>query len=130
MYRVELKALALAWSQPPLSEVPNVPCGVESAGASYRLRRASPVPNVPCGVESGQASTEGRRNSRSFLMYRVELKAQQAKVFLRKNGKVPNVPCGVESMSFTDFTISWALFLMYRVELKVGICNHKRRNLS
>ena len=55
------------------------------------------VPNVPCGVESGSY----------FLSY-------------SSAGIVPNVPCGVESEDREGLkVVVEAMFLMYRLELKV-----------
>ncbi len=56
-----------------------------------------------------------------FLMHRVELKGLSACVMLHTYPTVPNAPCGVESRYFQNFAF-WKqnLFLMHRVELKVG----------
>ena len=41
--------------------------------------------------------------------------------FSDTSGKVPNVPCGVERIEFLKKPGESKRFLMYRVELKVGI---------
>ena len=53
-------------------------------------------------------------------MHRVELKAD---IHPEANAKqdVPNAPCGVESLIFSQARLLSALFLMHRVELKVGM---------
>ena len=52
MYRVELKDMPYCGASGGLArQVPNVPCGVESAPEDTELEVKSGVPNVPCGVE-------------------------------------------------------------------------------
>ncbi len=53
MYRVELKVI-LDKGYYKLTDVPNVPCGVERDEEEewFSLKRCLKVPNVPCGVES------------------------------------------------------------------------------
>ncbi len=52
MYRVELKDHNKTLSLSSLEEVPNVPCGVESAQYHIVVEKGDDaVPNVPCGVE-------------------------------------------------------------------------------
>ncbi len=64
-----------------------------------------------------------------FLMYRVELK-DLSFVYPDYLKPVPNAPCGVERAVETLRLNNWVVFLMHRVELKVGgekvfggICN-------
>ena len=79
------------------------------------------VPNVPCGVESLLVPLPSASSLLEFLMYRVELKAQQTALHIPEPPQVPNVPCGVErKTSHKHFKPSSPWFLMYRVELKVG----------
>ena len=56
--------------------VPNVPCGVESILTVINIPKKFPVPNVPCGVERYTLVRISHR-IHLFLMYRVELKANQ-----------------------------------------------------
>ena len=74
MHRVELKDAILCILWKSLKEVPNAPCGVESAD---RVRESN--------------------NHLSFLMHRVELKGGSPFVQGHRHHFVPNAPCGVES---------------------------------
>ena len=88
--------------------------------AEYLGGKVENVPNVPCGVERLISVRGPLRNANMFLMYRVELKGENA--FPRNRDislPVPNVPCGVESsLTSLQLSFSYWLFLMYRVELK------------
>ena len=73
MYRVELKTQSPLWASSKIKYVPNVPCGVENVEGWLGKIISSTVPNVPCGVEK-LFEKQKRRESKMFLMYRVELK--------------------------------------------------------
>ena len=97
MYRVELKAFIWNFNCKAYGHVPNVPCGVESYSLLQKFSCLNCVPNVPCGVERTKCEI-------LFLNYL----------------NVPNVPCGVERRLLPPVSLfGGALFLMYRVELKV-----------
>ena len=57
MYRVELKAFPSLLCASPISQVPNVPCGVERLKCLRIKLDTIAVPNVPCGVESDPHGT-------------------------------------------------------------------------
>ncbi len=124
MHRVELKVFSLTTSPSTLSPVPNAPCGVERRPANQKPAHASMVPNAPCGVERIILSMF------SLVMLAlvpnapcgVESRPQPPTATRNRPSKVPNAPCGVESTRSLPDTLSLPnLFLMHRVELKVGL---------
>jgi len=97
MHRVELKDTFPNNHIPPLSRVPNAPCGVES----YKMFSKASLSILKflmhrVELKAVQSRIPMRCSVIKFLMHRVELKGLWMILWVECFCPVPNAPCGVE----------------------------------